>query len=223
MPDKINMPLRSLKLHKGSPKKPTFKKKYYFCITKTNANMRATNTWLEEYNMIKAILAGNKQQYLELVRRYQKPVFSLLCRITNSKSQAEELTCQTFVKAYHQLRKFNFTCKFENWAYTMGLYLALDFMKAKGNTDEPADSMHMSSEENEEQSIKKSDQRLLLRKAIAQLGKKQQAVLYLKYFEDLTYEEISEKLGLSENKGKAIIFKARQELKNKLTAWNYFS
>jgi RNA polymerase sigma-70 factor (ECF subfamily) len=173
--------------------------------------------------MIKAILAGNKQQYLELVRRYQKPVFSLLCRITNSKSQAEELTCQTFVKAYHQLRKFNFTCKFESWAYTMGLYLALDFMKAKGNVDEPADSMYMLSEENQEQFGHKAGQRLLLRKAIAQLGKKQQAILYLKYFEDLTYEEISEKLGLSDSKVKAIVFKTRQDLKNKLTTWDYFS
>jgi RNA polymerase sigma-70 factor (ECF subfamily) len=173
--------------------------------------------------MIRAILAGDKQQYLELVRRYQKPVFSLLCRITNSKSQAEELTCQTFVKAYHQLRKFNFTCKFESWVYLMGLYLALDFMNAKGNVDEPADSMYMSSEETQEQSGRKTDQRLLLRKAIAQLGKKQQAVLYLKYFEDLSYEEISEKLGLSDNKVKTIVFKTRQDLKNKLTAWDYFS
>jgi RNA polymerase sigma-70 factor (ECF subfamily) len=185
--------------------------------------MRATNTWLEEYNIVKAILAGNKQQYLELVRRYQKPVFSLLCRITNSKSQAEDLTCQAFVKAYHDLRKFNFTCKFESWIYTMGLHLALDFMSAKGDVNEPADSMYMSSEENQEQPAHKAGQRLLLRKAIAQLGKKQQAVLYLKYFEDLTYEEISEKLSLSENKVKAIIFKTRQDLKNKLTSWDYFS
>jgi RNA polymerase sigma-70 factor (ECF subfamily) len=160
------------------------------------------------------------------VRRYQKPVFSLLCRITNSKSQAEELTCQTFVKAYHQLRKFNFTCKFESWAYTMGLYLALDFMKAKGDVDEPADSLYMPAEEKGEkgeQPAQKPGQRLLLRKAIAQLGKKQQAVLYLKYFEDLTYEEISEKLGLPDHKVKAIVFKTRQDLKNKLTAWDYFS
>jgi RNA polymerase sigma-70 factor (ECF subfamily) len=181
--------------------------------------MRATNTWLEEYNMIKAVLAGDKQQYLELVRRYQKPVFGLHCRITNSKSQAEELTCRTFVKAYHDLRKFNFTCKFESWVYTTGLYLALDFMSANGNTDEPADSMYVSSEENQGQ----PGQRLLLRKAIAQLNKKQQAVLYLKYFEDLTYEEISEKLGLAENKIKNIVFKTRQDLKNNLTSWDYFS
>jgi RNA polymerase sigma-70 factor (ECF subfamily) len=180
--------------------------------------MRAA-TWLNEYNIIKAVLAGDKQQYLELVRRYQKPVFSLLCRITNSKSQAEELTCRTFVKAYRKLHKFNFNCKFEDWVYLMGLYLALDFMKAKGNVGEPADSMYFSSEENQEN--QKAEQRLLLRKAIAQLGRKQQAILYLKYFEDLAYEEISEKLGLSETKVKSIVYKTRQYLKNKLTAWGY--
>jgi RNA polymerase sigma-70 factor (ECF subfamily) len=185
--------------------------------------MRSTNTWLEEYNRIKAVLAGDKQQYLELVRRYQKPVFGLICRITNSKSQAEELTCRTFVKAYRDLHKFNFTCKFESWVQVMGLYLTLDFMKAKGNVDEPADSMYASSEETQEQFNQKAAQRLLLRKAIAQLGRKQQAILYLKYFEDLTYEEISEKLGVSENKVKSVVYKTRQLLKNKLTAWDYFS
>ena len=185
--------------------------------------MHATNTWLEEYNMIKAILAGDKQQYLELVQRYQKPVFSLHCRITNSKAQAEELTCQTFVKAYRNLHKFNFTCKFESWVQVLGLYLALDFMKAKGNEEEPADSMYFFSEENRAQFQQKAGQRLLLRKAIAQLGRKQQAVLYLKYFEDLTYEEISEKLGFPENKVKAIVYKSRLYLKNKLSAWGYFS
>jgi RNA polymerase sigma-70 factor (ECF subfamily) len=185
--------------------------------------MRATNTWLEEFNIIKAILAGDKQQYLELVQRYQKPVFSLHCRITNSKAQAEELTCHTFVKAYRNLHKFNFTCKFANWVHTMGLHLALDFMKAKGNMDEPADSMYFIPEGNQEQFNRKAGQRLLLRKAIAQLGRKQQVILYLKYFEDLTYEEISEKLGTSENKVKAIVYKTRQYLKNKLTAWDYFS
>ncbi|MDR0738245.1 MAG: sigma-70 family RNA polymerase sigma factor [Prevotellaceae bacterium] len=185
--------------------------------------MQATNTWLEEYNMIKAVLAGDKQQYLELVRRYQKPVFGLHCRITNSKAQAEELTCHTFVKAYHNLRKFNFSCKFENWVYVMGLYLALDFMKAKGNMDEPADSMYFVPEENRAQFWQKAGQRLMLRKAIAQLGRKQQAILYLKYFEDLAYEEISEKLGRPENKVKAIVYKTRKHLKNKLSAWGYFS
>jgi RNA polymerase sigma-70 factor (ECF subfamily) len=185
--------------------------------------MRATNTWLEEHNIIKAILAGDKQQYLELVRRYQQPVFSLHCRITNSKSQAEELTCRTFVKAFHNLRKFNFTCKFENWIHTMGLYLALDFMKAKGNVDEPADSMYFIPEGTQTEFQQKAGQRRLLRQAIAQLGRKQQAVLYLKYFEDLTYEEISEKLGFPENKVKTMVYKTRQYLKNTLTAWDYFS
>jgi RNA polymerase sigma-70 factor (ECF subfamily) len=185
--------------------------------------MRTANTWLEEYNIIKAVLAGDKSQYLELVRRYQKHVFGLICRITNSKAQSEELTCLAFVNAYRKLRKFNFNCKFERWVYATGLSLALDFMKAKGNTGEPSDSMYAHSEENQEQFNQKAGQRLLLRKAIAQLSGTQQAVVYLKYFEDFPYEEISETLGLSENKVKAVIYKSRQQLKNQLTAWNYFA
>jgi RNA polymerase sigma-70 factor (ECF subfamily) len=185
--------------------------------------MRTTNTWVEEYNMVNAILAGDKQQYLELVRRYQKSVFSLLCRITNSKAQAEELTCHTFVKAFHKLHKFNFKCKFENWVYMIALHLALDFMKAKDNVNEPADSLYTLPEENVEQFHEKAGQRLMLRKAIAQLNKKQQAILYLKYFEDHNYEEISEELGLSGKKVKTITYKIRHLLKTKLTPWGYFS
>jgi RNA polymerase sigma-70 factor (ECF subfamily) len=184
--------------------------------------MQAKNTWLEEYNIIKATLAGDKPQYLELVQRYQNLVFSLLCRITNSRAQGEELTCHTFVKAYRSLHKFNFNRKFESWVYVMGLYLALDFMNAKENEDEPADSMYTFSGENQEQFNQQAGQRLLLRKAIARLTRTQQAVLYLKYFEDSSYEEISEKFGLPENKVKAIVYNTRQQLKKQLTAWDYF-
>jgi RNA polymerase sigma-70 factor (ECF subfamily) len=188
--------------------------------------MRAA-TWLNEYNIIKAVLAGDKPQYIELVQRYQKHVFALICRITNSRAQSEELTCYAFVNAYRNLHKFNFTCKFENWVYIIGLYLALDFMKSKGNADEPSDSMYVCSDEaqaqEQEQALQKAEQRLLLRKAIAQLSRAQQAVIYLKYFEDLPYEEISERLGLPENKIKNVIYKSRQQLKNQLTAWDYFA
>jgi RNA polymerase sigma-70 factor (ECF subfamily) len=182
-----------------------------------------TNTWLEEYNIIRAIIAGDKQQFLELVRRYQQPVFSLHCRITDSRSQAEELTCRTFAKAFRNLRRFNFTCKFENWVHTLALHLALDFMKAKDSVAEPADSLYAGTDENLAQAQRKAVQRRLLRRAIAQLGRKQQAAIYLKYFEDLAGEEISEKLGVSERRVKAIVYRARHHLKNTLTAWDYFA
>jgi RNA polymerase sigma-70 factor (ECF subfamily) len=184
--------------------------------------MRMTNIWVEEYNIIKAVLAGDSSQYLELVRRYQNPVFSLIGRITNSRAQSEELAGLTFANAYRHLRKFDFACKFESWVYAMGLNLALDFMRTKGNADEPSDSMYTFPEENQGQFTQKAEQRLLLRKAVAQLTRTQQAVIYLKYFEDLPYEEISEVLGLSENKVKDVIYKSRQQLKNQLTAWDYF-
>jgi RNA polymerase sigma-70 factor (ECF subfamily) len=181
-----------------------------------------TATWVEEYNMINAIAGGDKSQYLELVRRYQRTIFELLCRITNSQSEAEELTRKVFVKAYKNLNKFNFKRKFESWIYVMALYMGIDFMFEKNSVEEPADSMYTLPEENPEQFHARSGQRLLLRKAIATLNKKQYAVLVLKYFEDLSYEEIGKELGISEKKVKSRIYKTRELLRDKLTPWNYY-
>jgi len=179
--------------------------------------MQTASRYLEEYNIIKAICTGNAQQYITLVQRYQQTVFSMLYRITGSTAQAEELVCQTFAKTYRRLRRFNFSCKFEQWVYLRALALAIDAIKAQyaaKNPSLPADTQTPAQ--------KKNEQRLLLRKAVAQLSKKQQTIIYLKYFEDHSYEDISEILGISGKKVKIITFKSRKLLEIKLTQWKYF-
>ncbi|MDR3236334.1 MAG: sigma-70 family RNA polymerase sigma factor [Prevotellaceae bacterium] len=180
--------------------------------------MQAASRYLEEYNMIKAICTGNTQQYITLVQRYQQTVFSMLYRITGATAQAEELTCLTFAKTYRRLRTFNFSCKFEQWIYLRALGFAIDAVKAQYAAGSPSlpDGAQPPAQ-------KKNEQRLLLRKAVARLSKKQQTIIYLKYFEDYSYEDISEILGISGKKVKIIAYKSRKLLEIKLTQWKYFS
>jgi RNA polymerase sigma-70 factor (ECF subfamily) len=80
-------------------------------------------------NLIYEILAGETEAYAILVRRYQKPIFNLMFRMTSSDEDAMDLTQETFVRAYEKLEQFKTSRPFFPWLYTIGMNLARDFQR----------------------------------------------------------------------------------------------
>jgi RNA polymerase sigma-70 factor (ECF subfamily) len=80
-------------------------------------------------NLIGEILAVDAEGYAVLVKRYQKPIFNLMIRMTSSEEDAMDLTQETFVKAYEKLEQFKPSSPFFPWLYTIGLNLARDFLR----------------------------------------------------------------------------------------------
>ena len=87
-----------------------------------------------EANLIYEILAGDAEAYAIVVRRYQKPIYNLMFRMTSSDEDAMDLTQETFVRAYEKLEQFKTSSPFFPWLYTIGMNLARDFQrKAKAS------------------------------------------------------------------------------------------
>src|SRR4030042_528501 len=82
-----------------------------------------------EETLVCEILSGDVNAYALLVKRYQKPIYNLMLRMTGSEQDALDLTQETFVRAYEKLEKFNPSASFFPWLYTMGLNLARDFLR----------------------------------------------------------------------------------------------
>jgi len=80
-------------------------------------------------NLIYEILAGDAEAYAILVRRYQKPIFNLMLRMTSCDEDAMDLTQETFVRAYEKLEQFKTSSPFFPWLYTIGMNLARDFLR----------------------------------------------------------------------------------------------
>jgi RNA polymerase sigma-70 factor (ECF subfamily) len=86
----------------------------------------------EEKQIIDAILAGHVDQFVFLVERYQKPIYSFMLRLTRSRDDAEELTQAVFVRAFEKLRKFNNDRRFFPWLYTIAFNHYRDHQRKKG-------------------------------------------------------------------------------------------
>ena len=179
-----------------------------------------------DYVLLRKALDQNDQQaYAELMSLYRDSIYYMLIRMVKNKDDAEDLTLMTFGKAFRYLDKYTPKYAFSTWLYRIALNNSIDFMRVKNNMPQYFEedlytsnttSMVDQSEDNmqrtpEEEVIDK--QRLqLLRAAVAELPDKYRKVIELRYYEDLAYEDIAERLGLSLSNVKIQIMRAKQML-----------
>ena len=190
------------------------------------SNTCQTEKAKRDYVLLRKALDHNDQQaYAELMRLYRDSIYYMLVRMVKNKDDAEDLTLMTFGKAFRYLDKYTPKYAFSTWLYRIALNNSIDFLRLKNNMPQyfeedlyttSTTSIVDQSEDNlqrtpEEEVIDK--QRLqLLRAAVAELPDKYRKVIELRYYEDLAYEEISERLGLTLSNVKIQILRAKQML-----------
>ena len=179
-----------------------------------------------DYILLRKALDHNDQQaYAELMSLYRDSIYYMLVRMVKNKDDAEDLTLMTFGKAFRYLDKYTPKYAFSTWLYRIALNNSIDFLRVKNNMPQyfeedlytsSTTSIIDQSEDNlqrtpEEEVIDK--QRLqLLRAAVSELPDKYRKVIELRYYEDLAYEEIAERLGLTLSNVKIQIMRAKQML-----------
>ena len=179
-----------------------------------------------DYVLLRKALDHNDQQaYAELMRLYRDSIYFMLMRMVKNKDDAEDLTLMTFGKAFRYLDKYTPQYAFSTWLYRIALNNSIDFLRVKNNMPQyfeedlytsSTTSIIDQSEDNlqrtpEDEVIDK--QRLqLLRAAVAELPDRYRKVIELRYYEDLAYEEIAERLGLTLSNVKIQILRAKNML-----------
>ena len=179
-----------------------------------------------DYVLLRNALDHNDQQaYAELMRLYRDSIYYMLMRMVKNKDDAEDLTLMTFGKAFRYLDKYTPLYSFSTWLYRIALNNSIDFLRVKNNMPQyfeedlyttSTTSIIDQSEDNfqrtpEDEVIDK--QRLqLLRAAVSELPDRYRKVIELRYYEDLAYEEIAERLGLTLSNVKIQILRAKQML-----------
>lgn len=175
----------------------------------------------DEFTIIKMTQQGDTRSYKHLVLKYQLPVFNLMFNMTHNRKFAEELTQDVFVRAYENLNSFDFNHKFFSWLYRIAVNLAISQNNRKMRYDNNDYFPELPVPSVEEKLIE-NERLLILHNTIAKLNDKYRLVIILRYFEQLTYAEISEVLYITEKKVKSRLFEARKMLKRILDKSNYF-
>ena len=175
-----------------------------------------------DVELIQRVLDGDDTAFSELVRKYQKSVHALAWRKVQDFHIAEDITQETFLKAYKRLSTLKEPQSFASWLYVIATNhsktwlsknrLQTQSLEDTDNTElEKATYSSYVSAENERASAEA--QRDVVKKLLAKLQESDRTVITLYYLGGMTYEEISRFLGVSVNAIKSRIYRARQFLK----------
>ncbi len=164
--------------------------------------------------LVRQCLEGRREAFGDLIARHQKAVFNVALRMTKDYQDAQDLAQTVFVKAYEHLDAFDAKHKFFSWIYRMAVNESLNFIKRHRRFetfDESAEYAvgdHKLAEDYEESEMSRNVQNALMNLSIDH-----RAVIVLKHFEELSYDEIGYILDIPETV-KSRLFTARQALKD---------
>jgi len=180
--------------------------------------MKSDHELIAEFKQGNAI--RREKAFTELIRRYQEKIYWVCRRMLKSHDDADDVAQNVFVKIYNALDKFNEASQFFTWAYRIATNESINFMRAQKVRQavgldtlisEPAGK-----DAHPDEHIEKGEQRQIIEEAIAELPEKQRKVFVMRYYQELSYEEIAEVLGTSIGGLKANYFHAFKKIEETL-------
>lgn len=170
------------------------------------------------------VRGGDIQAFEEIVFKYQDRLYNLCRYMTGSAREAEDITQDTFIKAYRNIGKFRDTGSFSAWLYRIAVNGCLDYRRKpileslnRASPDgKEYDVDPGSNTPTPEESLQSKQASLAVEKGMASLSDKLKAVIILNEIEGFSYEEVSEVLGISVGTVKSRLSRAREELRRRL-------
>ncbi len=175
----------------------------------------------EDSSWIEAVLHGEREAFSRLVAKYQRPLYAALRRLVRNHADTDDLLQEAFVRAYQHLKDFDRGRPFYPWLHRIAVNLAITFMQRRSRQTTfsglSTEEIFPAAPESDNPDVKAERHELLtaLEKAIERLPAEQRVVLLLRTREDLSYQELSERLGIEMGTVMSRLARARE----KLRAW----
>ncbi|MHC5037276.1 MAG: RNA polymerase sigma factor [Planctomycetota bacterium] len=164
-------------------------------------------------DLIERTLRGDKAAFGTLVRRYQNILFGTVCSFVKNRSDAEELTQETFFKAYNALGQLRDRDKFVGWLRMIARNISLDWMKKERKKKSALDRLpEPQAKEKEEESPFTEP---VLRE-VERLSDIYRVVIQLRYLEGYSLKQIASALGVPGSTVRNRLWRAHETLKERL-------
>jgi len=174
-----------------------------------------------ESELIDKILNGSNENYRVLVDRYSPMVFHVVRKFERDDDEAEELSQQIFVKAYEKLESYNRESKFSSWLYSIAMNHCRDYAKNIRRSNKRFSEMEpgyielqAGDEKTPHLNLEVKEWKYLLKQAMLKLSSDYKEPFLMKYRDGISYEVMSEQLGVSVSALKVRVHRARKELKS---------
>ena len=194
------------------------KKKIFslFIVTSLPALRLIDKMGNDETHIIHRILKGETSLYEYFLDKYSQQVFIMMIRIVEKQEDAEELTQDTFLKAFEHLSSFKAESSFSTWIYRIAYNTAISATRKRKQELIVMDSamlMNISDQQIDDALNDESEERVgKLNKAIKKLDAEERALISLFYNEEKTIGEIALILGLTESNAKVKLHRIRKKL-----------
>ncbi|MBI2270416.1 MAG: sigma-70 family RNA polymerase sigma factor [Bacteroidetes bacterium] len=182
---------------------------------------------LHDLKLVKlATKKGDQKAFADLMGRYRDSVYFMLLKMVGNKDDADDLTIEAFAKAFKRLDQYTPSFAFSTWLFKIATNNCIDFIRKKKNNTFSIDKTVEGAEGGEmsitlrsdfldpEEKMQKKQKVKMLHDVVDKLKPRYRQLVELRYFEELSYEEIAVRLELPIGTVKAQLFRARELLLN---------
>ena len=179
------------------------------------------NTPEQERIWLEQALNGDAVAFGKLVEIYQTPVYNLTMRMLGNPIEAEEAAQDTFLKAYTRLKTFDVNRKFSTWILSIASHQCIDRLRRRrfvwlSIEDNPKTENLVSENSHPFGTASRHETRDEIQQVVDRLEPNYRLPLILRYWYDLSYEEIAATLGITEQSVKSRLHRARLQISDQL-------
>jgi RNA polymerase sigma-70 factor, ECF subfamily len=167
---------------------------------------------------VKRCLNGEPAAFEVLVGRYQHIMFNVALRMLGDYEDARDAAQNTFVKAYEKLGTYDPERRFFSWIYRILMNECLNLRRRPG-TEQLGDTEGEVSDSSDVDAVEAAERKRDVRQAILALSPAYREVIVLRHFAALSYEQMSEAIGVPTKTVKSRLHTARQQLASELAGW----
>ncbi|PIE02210.1 MAG: RNA polymerase subunit sigma-24 [Acidobacteria bacterium] len=174
---------------------------------------------MTEKAQIEKAIQGNARAWEKLVRKHEKTIFNTSLRLTGNREDALDLTQEVFFEVYRRLPQFRHQSSFSTWVQKISYGKAIDFLRRLKPTSELKDSI-MIDERTPQSQLEEREANKSILTYLSRLAPEQRLIIELKFYHDMTFQEISLEMNCSENTIKSRFYSALKKMKTKREAQN---
>ena len=185
-----------------------------------------------DHELLAAIRDGDEAAFQEIVRRYRNPITNFIYRMLDDYERSVELTQETFIRVYTSASRYQANYSFSTYIYRIATNLAISELRRRKRrklvslfspfTNDDGEAVEIDPPDAnplQDETLIETERRKAVARAIKSLPEKYRAAIVLRDVEGLSYDRIAEVLSLSEGTVKSRINRARNLLKEKLSAY----
>ena len=184
----------------------------------------------EDYQFVQQAIRGSQKAYTVLMERYRNSIYHMMLKMVKNREDADDLTLEAFGKAFNKLASYEPRYAFSTWLFKIAINNCIDHIRKKRlkllSIDDPIEpnsdhdfssNIRSGALDPEERFIRKQRVKLM-RTILSKLSLKYRLMIELRFFEELSYDEIAKELNIPLGTVKAQLFRAKEILYTLLQA-----